>query len=182
MRLAARYSAAWRGARYAAAEDVEEAAQFVLPHRMRKPPEQQPEEQEQQDDNQNEEENEQDNEDNPDDENNDEDNEDNQLPPPPPLDNGDDDEDDDASDDEDEDEESDEDEQQQERNDNNLAPEEQLADIDKSFRLPKMLLDLGKEQCDAVCGETASVPTSHLKPGTLCACRTAQEQGNRPGI
>ena len=69
------------------------------------------------------------------------------------MDNGDDDEDDDASDDEDEDDESDEDEQQQERNNNNLAPEEQLADIDKSFRLPKMLLDLGK---DAMCAVVAA--------------------------
>lgn len=137
---AARAIAAMAGRAYVLPKDVEEAAQFVLPHRMRKPPEQQPEEQEQQDDNQNEDENEQDNEDNPDDDNNDEDNEDNQLPPPPPLDNDDDDEDDDASDDKDEDE------QQQEHNNSNLAPEEQIADIDKSFRLPKMLLDLGKDR------------------------------------
>ena len=162
---AARAIAALAGRTYVLPKDVEEAAQFVLPHRMRKPPEQQPEEQEQQDDNQNEEENEQDNEDNPDDENNDEDNEDNQLPPPPPLDNGDDDEDDDASDDEDEDEESDEDEQQQERNDNNLAPEEQLADIDKSFRLPKMLLDLGKDRNVRRGSGKRSVTKTDLKQG-----------------
>ena len=162
---AAKALAALAGRSYVLPKDVEEAAQFVLPHRMRKPPEQQPEEQEQQDDNQNEEENEQDNEDNPDDENNDEDNEDNQLPPPPPLDNGDDDEDDDASDDEDEDDESDEDEQQQERNDNNLAPEEQLADIDKSFRLPKMLLDLGKDRNVRRGSGKRSVTKTDLKQG-----------------
>ena len=157
--------AAMAGRAYVLPKDVEEAAQFVLPHRMRKPPEQQPEEQEQQDDNQNEDENEQDNEDNPDDDNNDEDNEDNQLPPPPPLDNGDDDEDDDASDDEDEDDESDEDEQQQERNNNNLAPEEQLADIDKSFRLPKMLLDLGKDRNVRRGSGKRSVTKTDLKQG-----------------
>lgn len=155
----------WRGAAYVLPKDVEEAAQFVLPHRMRKPPEQQPEEQEQQDDNQNEDENEQDNEDNPDDDNNDEDNEDNQLPPPPPLDNGDDDEDDDASDDEDEDDESDEDEQQQERNNSNLAPEEQLADIDKSFRLPKMLLGFGQGPQCAPWQRQTRVTKTDLKQG-----------------
>ena len=132
---AARAIAALAGRTYVLPKDVEEAAQFVLPHRMRKPPEQQPEEQEQQDDNQNEEENEQDNEDNPDDENNDED------------------------------EESDEDEQQQERNDNNLAPEEQLADIDKSFRLPKMLLDLGKDRNVRRGSGKRSVTKTDLKQG-----------------
>ena len=162
---AARAIAAMAGRAYVLPKDVEEAAQFVLPHRMRKPPEQQPEEQEQQDDNQNEDENEQDNEDNSDDDNNDEDNEDNQLPPPPPLDNGDDDEDDDASDDEDEDDGSDEDEQQQERNNNNLAPEEQLADIDKSFRLPKMLLDLGKDRNVRRGSGKRSVTKTDLKQG-----------------
>ena len=44
---AARAIAAMAGRAYVLPKDVEEAAQFVLPHRMRKPPEQQPEEQEQ---------------------------------------------------------------------------------------------------------------------------------------
>ena len=148
---AARAIAAMAGRAYVLPKDVEEAAQFVLPHRMRKPPEQQPEEQEQQDENQSEEENEQDN-------------EDNQLPPPPPLDNGDDEEDDDASDDEDEEDESDEDEQQ-EHNNSNLAPEEQLADIDKSFRLPKMLLDLGKDRNVRRGSGKRSVTKTDLKQG-----------------
>ena len=137
---AARAIAALAGRAYVLPKDVEEAAQFVLPHRMRKPPEQQPEEQEQQDDNQNEDENEQDNEDNPE-------------------------EDDDASDDEDEDDESDEDEQQQEHNNSNLAPEEQLADIDKSFRLPKMLLDLGKDRNVRRGSGKRSVTKTDLKQG-----------------
>ena len=132
---AARAIAALAGRAYVLPKDVEEAAQFVLPHRMRKPPEQQPEEQEQQEDNQNEDENEQDN------------------------------EDDDASEDEDEDDESDEDEQQQEHNNSNLAPEEQLADIDKSFRLPKMLLDLGKDRNVRRGSGKRSVTKTDLKQG-----------------
>ena len=67
--------------------------------------------------------------------------------------------------DEDEDDESDEDEQQQERNDNNLAPEEQLADIDKSFRLPKMLLDLGKDRNVRRGSGKRSVTKTDLKQG-----------------
>ena len=31
-------------------------------------------------------------------------------------------------------------------NKNQLAPEEQIADIDKNFKLPKMVLDLGKDR------------------------------------
>ena len=38
------------------------------------------------------------------------------------------------------------DEQEPQQNNNQLAPEEQIADIDKSFSLPKMLLDLGKDR------------------------------------
>ena len=68
-------------------------------------------------------------------------------------------------DDEDEDDESDEDEQQQERNNNNLAPEEQLADIDKSFRLPKMLLDLGKDRNVRRGSGKRSVTKTDLKQG-----------------
>ena len=64
--------------------------------------------------------------------------------PPPPLDNN---EDDGAADDEqDENEQEQKDEQEPQHNNDRLAPEEQIADIDKSFRLPKMLLDLGKDR------------------------------------
>ena len=40
----------------------------------------------------------------------------------------------------------DKDEQEPQKDNNQLAPEEQIADIDKNFRLPKMLLDLGKDR------------------------------------
>lgn len=159
---AARALAALAGRTYVLPKDVEEAAQFVLPHRMRKPPEQQEEQQEQPDEQQNEEEsNEQDDNDEPEDDNNEENNE---LPPPPPLDNGDEDQDSSAEDD-DEDDESDNDDEQQEQHNDNLAPEEQIADIDKSFRLPKMLLDLGKDRNVRRGSGKRSVTKTDLKQG-----------------
>lgn len=156
---AARAIAALAGRAYVLPKDVEEAAQLVLPHRMRKPPEQQPEEQEQPDEEQNEEENnEQDDE--PDEDNN----EDNAELPPPPLDNGDEDKDS-SSEDDDEDNESDNDDEQQEQHKDNLAPEEQIADIDKGFRLPKMVLDLGKDRAVRRGSGKRSVTKTDLKQG-----------------
>ena len=138
---AAKALAALVGRSYVLPKDVEEAAQYVLPHRMRKPPEpqdQEPEENEQESQEQNED----------DSENNDDEAQDDSLDndnmPPPPLDNN---EDDGAADDEqDENEQEQKDEQEPQHNNDRLAPEEQIADIDKSFRLPKMLLDLGKDR------------------------------------
>lgn len=139
---AAKAIAALAGRGYVLPKDVEEAAQFVLPHRMRKPPE--PEEQEAEE---NEQDNQEQDEDNQDDASDNEDapDDDSLPPPPPPLDN---DNDDDEADDEDKDEDDrdDKDEQEPQRDNNQLAPEEQIADIDKNFRLPKMLLDLGKDR------------------------------------
>ena len=136
---AAKALAALAGRSYVLPKDVEEAAQYVLPHRMRKPPEpQEPEESEQE----SQEQDEHDATDN-DDEAQD-DSLDNDNMPPPPLDNN---EDDGAADDEqDENEQEQKDEQEPQHNNDRLAPEEQIADIDKSFRLPKMLLDLGKDR------------------------------------
>ena len=138
---AAKALAALAGRSYVLPKDVEEAAQYVLPHRMRKPPEpqdQEPEENEQESQEQNED----------DSENNDDEAQDDSLDndnmPPPPLDNN---EDDGAADDEqDENEHEQKDVQEPQHNNDRLAPEEQIADIDKSFRLPKMLLDLGKDR------------------------------------
>ena len=136
-----------------------EAAQFVLPHRMRKPPEQQSEEPEQQEDNQSEDDCEQDENNPPEDEQNND--EDTQLPTPP-LDNGAD--DNDAAESEDDDS-RDEDEQQKEQDNSNLAPEEQIADIDKTFRLPKLLLDLGKDRNVRRGSGKRSVTKTDLKQG-----------------
>lgn len=136
---AAKALAALAGRSYVLPKDVEEAAQFVLPHRMRKPPEpQEPEENEQESQEQNEDDSE-----NNDDETQD-DSVDNDNMPPPPLNNN---EDGGAADDEQhENEQEQKDEQEPQHNNDRLAPEEQIADIDKSFRLPKMLLDLGKDR------------------------------------
>ena len=132
---AARAIAALAKRTYILPQDMQEAAVYVLPHRMRTPPE--PEEMEQEDQEQNEEQEE--NQEPQDDEQSD-DNQPDELPPPPQLP---DDEDNGSDEDSDENQEQDE-EKQNERESNQLAPEEQIADIDRSFRIPKLVLDMGK--------------------------------------
>lgn len=155
---AARALASLVGRSYVLPKDIEEAAQFVLPHRMRKPPEQQSEEPEQQEDNQSEDDSEQD-EDNPP---NDEQENDTESQLPPPLDSGEDDKDAGESS---EDEDDSRDGQQKEQDNSNLAPEEQIADIDKTFRLPKLLLDLGKDRNVRRGSGKRSVTKTDLKQG-----------------
>ena len=126
---AAKAIAALAERNYVLPKDVEEAAMFVLPHRMRKPPEQQqenPEQQEEEQPDENEQQNQDENEDN---------NEDSKESPlaPPPLDDN-------------EDDDKEKEEQSPDNDKNQLAPEEQIADIDKNFKLPKMVLDLGKDR------------------------------------
>ena len=140
---AAKALAALAGRAYVLPKDVEEAAQFVLPHLMRKPPEPQEPEASEQDSSEQDEDESENNDDEAQDNTEDNSRDDNNLPPPP-LNN---DEDDGAADDEqDENEQEQKDEQEPQHNNDQLAPEEQIADIDKSFRLPKMLLDLGKDR------------------------------------
>lgn len=124
---------------YVLPKDVEEAAVFVLPHRMRKPPEQQQEE-EQSDQN---DESDQDRDDKDD---NDEQADESPLTPPPSEDNKEDNEDEDNSNNEDNGDDKSKEKQIPDNDKNQLAPEEQIADIDKNFRLPKILLDLGKDR------------------------------------
>ena len=139
---AAKALAALAGRAYVLAKDVEEAAQFVLPHRMRKPPEPQEPEASEQDSSEQDEDEFENNDDEAQDNTEDNSRDDNSLPPPP-LDNN----DDGAADDEqDKNEQDEKDAQEPKQNNDQLAPEEQIADIDKSFRLPKMLLDLGKDR------------------------------------
>ena len=119
---------------YILPKDMQEAAVYVLAHRMRTPPEAQEMEQEQQqneepEENQEQEQNEDDAPEQPD-----------ELPPPPQLPDN---EDDGSNEDSDENNEQDE-KQEQEQNSNQLASEEQIADIDRSFRIPKLVLDMGK--------------------------------------
>jgi len=141
---AAKAIAALAERNYVLPKDVEEAAMFVLPHRMRKPPEQQqenPEQQEEEQPDENEQQNQDENEDN------DEDSEESPLAPPPLDDNEDDgDEEDNSDDDENQDDDKEKEEQTPDNDKNQLAPEEQIADIDKNFKLPKMVLDLGKDR------------------------------------
>ena len=139
---AAKALAALAGRAYVLPKDVEEAAQFVLPHRMRKPPEPQEPEASEQDSSEQDEDEFENNDDEAQDNTEDNSRDDNSLPPPP-LDNN----DDGAADDEqDKNEQDEKDAQEPKQNNDQLAPEEQIADIDKSFRLPKMLLDLGKDR------------------------------------
>lgn len=139
---AAKALAALAGRAYVLPKDVEEAAQFVLPHRMRKPPEPQEPEASEQDSSEQDEDEFENNDDEAQDNTEDNSREDNSLPPPP-LDNN----DDGAADDEqDKNEQDEKDAQETKQNNDQLAPEEQIADIDKSFRFPKMLLDLGKDR------------------------------------
>lgn len=155
---AARALAALGGRSYVLPKDIEEGAQFVLPHRMRKLPEQQSEEPEQQEDNQREDDSEQDEDNSPEDEQDND--EDSQLPPP--LDSGEDDKDAGESS---EDEDDSRDGQQKEQDNSNFAPEEQLADIDKTFRLPKLLLDFGKDRNVRRGSGKRSVTKTDLKQG-----------------
>ena len=139
---AAKALAALAGRAYVLPKDVEEAAQFVLPHRMRKPPEPQEPEASEQDSSEQDEDEFENNDDEAQDNTEDNSRDDNNLPPPP-LDNN----DDGAADDEqDKNEQDEKDAQEPKQNNDQMAPEEQIADIDKSFRLPKMLLDLGKDR------------------------------------
>ena len=153
---AARAIAALAKRTYILPQDMQEAAVYVLPHRMRTPPE--PEELEQEDQEQNDEQEE--NQDPQDDEQS-EDNQSDELPPPPQLlDN----EDDGSDENSDENEEQDE-EKQEERDSNQLAPEEQIADIDRSFKIPKLVLDMGKNNALRRGSGKRSATKTDLKQG-----------------
>ena len=158
---AAKALAALAGRAYVLPKDVEEAAQFVLPHRMRKPPEPQEPEASEQDSSEQDEDESENNNDEAQDNTEDNSRDDNNLPPPP-LDNN----DDGAADDEqDKNEQDEKDAQEPKQNNDQLAPEEQIADIDKSFRLPKMLLDLGKDRNIRRGSGKRSTTSTDLKQG-----------------
>lgn len=147
---------------YVLPKDVEEAAVFVLPHRMRKPPEQQQEEQNQQEEEQSYQNDE------PNQDQNDEDEEqsdESPLTPPPFEDNEEDGEDEDDNNNEDNEDDKNKEEQAPDNDKNQLAPEEQIADIDKNFRLPKMVLDLGKDRNTRRGSGKRSTTKTDLKQG-----------------
>ena len=132
---AARAIAALEKRTYILPKDMQEAAVYVLAHRMRTPPEAQEMEQDQQENEEQEQ-----NEEQQSDEQDDAPEQPDELPPPPQLPDN---EDDGSDEDSDENNEQDE-KQEQEQNSNQLAPEEQIADIDRSFKIPKLVLDMGK--------------------------------------
>ncbi len=132
---AARAIAALEKRTYILPKDMQEAAIYVLAHRMRTPPEAQEMEQDQQQNEESEENQEQQS-----DEQDDAPEQPDELPPPPQLPDN---EDDGSNEDSDENNEQDE-KQEQEQNSNQLAPEEQIADIDRTFKIPKLILDMGK--------------------------------------
>lgn len=114
-------------------KDLDEAAVFVLPHRIRQIPEEQSEDNNKDfDDNESNDKNNSSDEisDDADEQNNDKEQEDDFSLTPDTGNNADDRED----------------EQEEKNHDDALAPEEQRADIDKSFAMPKILLDLGKDR------------------------------------
>ena len=132
---AARAIAALEKRTYILPKDMQEAAVYVLAHRMRTPPEAQEMEQDQQENEEQEQ-----NEEQQSDEQDDAPEQSDELPPPPQLPDNEDDSSDENSDENNEQDEK----QEQEQNSNQLAPEEQIADIDRTFRIPKLVLDMGK--------------------------------------
>jgi len=157
---AAKAIAALAGRPYVLPKDLEKAAVYVLPHRMRKPPEPEQSEDESQDEDDN-----QDNDNQPEDDNEpeDEDNDDSNQPPPPIPES-----DNDNQDNLDDDEEDEKDEDNQDDippQNNQLAPDEQVFDIDRNFKLPKMLIDLGKDNRPRRGSGKRSVTKTDLKQG-----------------
>ena len=154
---AARALAALSQRTYILSKDMQEAAVFVLPHRMRKPPEAEPEEANNSPEQNEDQEQSKDSKDDNQQEDNQSNDQEQQLPPPA-LDNTDDNSSDDAGDDT-------ENQEQQDNSSSQLAPDEQIAEIDKSFRLPKLVLDLGKNNAVRRGSGKRSATRTDLKQG-----------------
>ena len=154
---AARALAALSQRTYILPKDMQEAAVFVLPHRMRKPPEAEPEEANNSPEQNEDQEQSKDSKDDNQQEGNQSNDQEQQLPPPA-LDNTDDNSSDDAGDDT-------ENQEQQDNSSSQLAPDEQIAEIDKSFRLPKLVLDLGKNNTVRRGSGKRSATRTDLKQG-----------------
>lgn len=152
---AAKAIAALEGRTYVLPKDLEAAAVFVLPHRMRKAPEEQQEQQQNEDEiNNKDDQQELENKEDAADQNLEE--QQNTLPTlPHDVDpNG-----------ENEHEEEETPENNQRDSSSSLAPEEQIVDINHNFHLPKMLLDLGKNYTVKRGSGKRSVTRTDLKQG-----------------
>ena len=156
---AAKAIAALVGRTYVLPKDVEEAAIYVLPHRMRKPPEPEQAEDETPNDNENLEQ------DNELEENQDDDVDDyEKSPSSSPMSDIDCNSQDNPGNGEEDDEQQNGEEEVPRQNDQ-LTPDEQVYDIDRSFKLPKMLIDLGKDNKPRRGSGKRSVTRTDLKQG-----------------
>ncbi len=155
--------AAWNKRSYVLPQDINQAALFVLPHRMRKPPEeQQPQERKEQEDN-NDDNNESDDNDF---EQNEQDKEEPAPLPPPHQDNGE--EEDEPEKDKDENSEEDDsqdNEQEPQQDSNKPAQKDKVESIDTAFTMPKMHVDLGKDRIKRRGSGKRSVTKTDLKQG-----------------
>lgn len=136
---AARAVAALEGRTYILPKDMDEAAIYVLAHRMRKPPEQESDEQQESEDNdtdstESDDQNNEDGEDNTDEETPDDAESHSETPSPSQQ-----------SDDNDLNNDDNQNKNDENKQNNNLAADEQISDIDKTLRLPKIILDMGKD-------------------------------------
>ena len=156
------------GRTYILPKDMEEAALYVLPHRMRNPPKPKPEEQPPQEESEEMEEP-------PDPEDNDADPDDDQedLMPPPPPDNDSDNHDEDEPDPEEDSQEPLEQDQQ-----NNSNQEEKVDGIDMHFPFPKMVLDMGKDQIKRKGSGKRSLTKTDLKQGRYVRAEFPKEKVN----
>ncbi len=137
---AARAVAALASRTYVLPKDVEAAAEYVLPHRMRMlPPGEQPQDEQQQQEEPSADSQNQEGDEVPEAET------DQERQALPPMQNGDD-FDDEAKDRNFDNQPRGDKDQLNRDSSRNLAPEEQIADIDKGFHMPKMVLDLGKDR------------------------------------
>ena len=151
----ARAIAALAGRAYILPKDMEEATVYVLPHRMRKPPEPQPEAEPPQEEPEDEEQEPPDGDENPDDTDQDE-----ALPPPPPENNDNEDDRDDDTDQENEDRELPDQDPQ-----NNSSQEDKVDGIDMHFPIPKIMLDMGRDQINRKGTGKRSLTKTDMKQG-----------------
>ena len=143
---------------YILPRDMEEAATYVLPHRMRKPPEPEPEEEEP---TQEEPEEQEENSDSPDDADEAENDQENSLPPPS------------ASQEADNENNTDEKDDSNEENKQppdpdpqiNSSQEDKVDGIDMHFPIPKMILDMGRDQVNRKGSGKRSLTKTDLKQG-----------------
>ena len=146
---------------YILPQDMEEAAVYVLPHRMRIPPQEEQEDnsEEQENNLDNQEQEEESSQDNQGNKNDSSDSTENISPPRSP------DLDDNTPDNEGQQEQNNSTDLQQNQDKQQTAPEEQLVEIDKKFVLPKIVVDMGKNNIKRRGSGKRSITKTDLKQG-----------------